>query len=239
VGLREAGRLSKEERVRIYTGAAAGEKLGNLVEHGLGIMISPSPSFKPRPDFSKTFCAFDNGAFQAWRRGFPFMERFFWEALEDSYKAGVKLDFIVIPDIVAGGRPSLDFSLEFREKYLKTCANLALAVQDGIEPKNLDTFDLIGVSHIFIGGTEKWKWKTAREWSRYAKRHGKKLHIGRCGTKDGLKTAKLIGADSVDSTSIARNDAFGIVEAFRSQMVIRGIGDEAPPPPCIVNGVIE
>ena len=166
------------------------------------------------------------------------MERFFWQTLEDCYKVGLALDFIVIPDIVAGGRDSLDFSLEFREKHLKTCANLALAVQDGIDPSNIDTYDLIGISHIFIGGTEKWKWQTAGDWIRFAKTHGKKLHIGRCGTKDGIKTAKLRGADSVDSTSMARNDSFDIVEAYRSQMVIRG-AEEDINPPCLENGVIE
>jgi hypothetical protein len=224
--------------MKIYTGSVAGQKLDDVIEAGMGIMISPSPSFKPRTDFSKTFCAFDNGAFQAWRRGFPFMEKLFWEALEDCYKAGVTLDFIVIPDIVAGGKESLDFSLEFREKHLSTCANLALAVQDGMDPSNVDTYDLIGVSHIFVGGTEQWKWKTAGDWIKFAKKNGKKTHIGRCGTRDGLKTAKLRGADSVDSTSFARNDALGIVEAFRSQMVIRAVV-EGTPPPCIANGVIE
>jgi len=225
--------------MKIYTGTVAGEKLEALINAGLGIMISPSPSFGVRKDFARTFCAFDNGAFQAWRRGFPFMERQFWAALEEAYEAGVKLDFIVIPDIVAGGRQSLDFSLEFREAHLKTCPNLALAVQDGIKPEDLDTFDLFGISTIFVGGTEPWKWKTLPEWAALAKKAKKRLHVGRCGTLDSIKTASLRGAHSCDSASISRNDSFDIVEAFRSQMIIRGVGDEVPPPPCIVNGVIE
>lgn len=226
--------------MKVYTGNAMGKKLEGLLEYGLGIMIASSPSFRPRKEFSKTFCAVDNGAFQSWRRGFPFMEKFFWRTLEDCYTCGLTLDFIVIPDIVAGGLQSLDFSREYREKHLKSCANLALPVQDGITTKDLDTYDLTGITHLFIGGTEQWKWKTAREWKALAKKHNLKLHIGRCGTKDGIKTAKMIGADSVDSTSLARHESFGIIDAaFRKQMILLGVGDEVPPPPCRENGVIE
>jgi len=225
--------------MKIYTGAAAGDKLDKLVSSKMGIMISPSPNFEPRKDFSRTFCALDNGAFQAWRRGFPFMERYFWETLDKCYELGLKLDFIVIPDIVAGGKQSLDFSVKFRDDKLSTTANLALAVQDGISPKDLDTYCLHGVSHIFVGGTDRWKWKTAKDWSDYAKKNDRKIHIGRCGTKDKIAHASLIKADSVDSTSWARNDSWGIVEDYRRQLELRGIGDGVPPPPCIVNGTID
>jgi hypothetical protein len=225
--------------MKIYTGTAAGDKFDTLVKHGLGVMISPSPSFKPRVAFAKTFCALDNGAFQCWRRGYPFIEKHFWDTMEDCYRLGITLDFIVIPDIVAGGKASLDFSLKFREDKLSTTTNLALAVQDGIAPKDLDTFDIHGISTIFVGGTEKWKWDTAKSWADYAKAHHRKLHIGRCGTQAKISHASMIGADSVDSTSLARNDSFAIVTEFKKQLELRGIRGYAPPPPCIVNGVIE
>lgn len=235
----EPPRRSGDREVKIYTGNAVGKKLDDAIEAGVGIMVSSSPNFKPRADFSRTFCALDNGAFQAWRRGFPFMERFFWATLEECYKVGLTLDFIVIPDIVAGGKASLDFSLKFREDKLSTTTNLALAVQDGIEPKDLDTFDIFGISTIFIGGTEKWKWATAKSWADYAKAHHRKLHIGRCGTQAKISHASMIGADSVDSTSLARNESWAIVTEYRKQYELRGIREYAPLPPCIRNGVIE
>lgn len=223
----------------IYTGTARGKKLDSLVSRDMGIMISPSPTFPPQKDYSRTRCALDNGAFQCWRRGFPFMEKYFWETMEKCYEVGLKLDFIVIPDIVAGGKKSLDFSTKFKDEKLSTTANLALAVQDGIEPKDIDQYCLLNVSHIFVGGTERWKWKTAKDWAVFAKSEHRKLHIGRCGTKDKMSHASLVGADSVDSVSFARNESWEIVDNFRSQLELRGLGEEKCLPPCIVNGVIE
>ena len=211
--------------MKIYTGTCAGIKLEKVKRNNLGIMISPSPTFEPRKAFieeaegiikNKIPCAFDNGAFQAHAKGYPFREEAFWNCLDKCYSLGIKLDFIVCPDIVMGGKESLDFSVEWARTKLKSAPNLALAVQDGIEPniQDLDKYVMSLYDLIFVGGSVEWKWKTADKWVKFAHRFDKKVHIGQVGQARYLRFAEHIGADSVDSTSIARNNSFGIIEEY-------------------------
>jgi queuine/archaeosine tRNA-ribosyltransferase len=209
--------------MKIYTGTCAGEKIEKIKQYGLGIMISPSPTFLPRKSFVEEYegvienkfpCALDNGAFQAFKKGYPFQEDLFIQTMEQCYALGIKLDFIVCPDIVMGGKDSLDFSLEWARTKLKTAPRLALAVQDGITTQMLDAYVLSLFDIIFVGGSVEWKWKTADEWTKYAHKHNKKIHIGQVGQVRYLKFAEHIGVDSVDSTSIARNGSWSIIRDF-------------------------
>ena len=197
--------------MQIYTGTAAGKNLDKIREKDLGIMISPSPSFLPRKDWADINCALDNGAFQAYRRGFPFMADLFRATIDKCYNVGVKLDFIVCPDIVAGGKKSLDFSLDWAMGELKTVPRLALAVQDGMRVLDIRPF-IEYFTHIFIGGSVQWKWETASEWVEFAHSNGKKVHIGQCGTVDKAKAALKLGVDSIDSTSFVRNGNWDYID---------------------------
>lgn len=202
--------------MKIYTGQTSGETLNKLVELGLGIMISSGATTTPQTDFKKTFCALDNGAFTCYRRGFPFMESVFIKTLEESYKKGINLDFIVTPDIVAGGRDSLNLSLEWAYGKLRTAPKLALVVQDGMGRKDIGS--LSRFTHIFVGGSKEWKWKTAKQWVDYAHDNGKLVHIGQCGRFEYLMAAHEMGADSVDSTSFTVNQSWHIVEQYYDEI---------------------
>ena len=219
--------------MKIYTGTCAGDKLEKLKEYELGVMISPSPSFLPRKNFveevkgvvtNKIFCALDNGAFQAYRKGYPFQESLFLKTIEQCYSIGIMLDFIVCPDIVGGGRRSLEFSLKYAER-LYSVPNLALVVQDDnrteetplvkvqdMTPEMLSQYDLSMFSHIFVGGSVLWKWRTVDSWVKFAHDMKKKLHVGRCGQLKYMKKCEGLGVDSIDSTSIVRNDSWHIVD---------------------------
>ena len=200
----------------IFTGCPGGsqEKLGHIKRLGMGVMLS-APEVVPK-GLSGVRCALDNGAYQSWLRGFPFMESRFWKTIDKAYAAGVSFDFVVCPDIVAGGMRSLDFSMEWANGKLQTAQRLALAVQDGIpfdavfnDPSVYRRF-----SRIFVGGTTEWKWETAPEWVRRGHENNLPVHIGRVGTLPNLEAAEKIGADSVDSTNFVRHDAWETVEAF-------------------------
>lgn len=209
----------------IYTGNAYGDDLEHVKRLGMGIMLASSAStYKPDKAHAAVPCALDNGAFQAWRRGFPFQADVFRATIAAAYKAGLTLDFIVCPDIVAGGKRSLDYSIRWATGELETCGRLALAVQDGMTTQDvaeIGSAALARFTHVFVGGTEDWKWTTAAEWVRWA--HARKLraHIGRCGTLDRLRYAQSIGADSVDSTNFVRNKAWRIVEEFQGRGQLR------------------
>jgi hypothetical protein len=106
-------------------------------------------------------------------------------------------DFAVVPDIVAGGMRSLDFSLGWVDR-LRGVAPLYLAVQDGMAAA-----DVVPVARhfagLFVGGTLPWKIRTGGEWVTLAHRLGLPCHVGRVGTFRRVLWAKRIGADSIDS----------------------------------------
>jgi hypothetical protein len=201
----------------VYTGNADGESLDKVESLELGIMVASSATWEPRKGYARVPCALDNGAFQCWRRGFPFMADVFRRCLARAYEVGLTLDFVVCPDLVAGGLASLDFSMEWASGELKSAPLLALAVQDGMTPRDVSPgHHLPRFSHLFVGGTVEWKWQTAPQWVEHAHAHGLKCHIGQCGTLDRIRAAEEMGADSVDSTSIVRNQSWHIIEEWRS-----------------------
>jgi len=191
--------------MQIYTGIAFGTSFVKVKKRELGIIITPSKTFKPVKYFREVPCCLDNGAFTAWRLGYPFQEDLFKFTMEKCYDLRIKLNFIVCPDMVAGGIRSLDFSMKWATGPFLTAHRLALVVQDGMGPVDLTEDILSHFTHIFIGGTVGWKWDTAEEWATFAKEKGKKLHIGQAGKKEAREKAERIGADSIDSTSLIRN----------------------------------
>lgn len=189
------------------------------IDYGLGCMVSPSPTRNPCKDARKTFCALDNGAFRCHQRGYPFMEEQFLKTLTTCWKVGIDLDFIVVPDIMLAGKESLKFSMEYATTKLNTAKNLALVVQDGVWPEDIDEYQLNPLfSHIFVGGSVEWKWKYAKMWVDDAHSRGLLCHIGRCGTLKRLLEAHRLNADSVDSTSFVRNESWHIIEAYNLEI---------------------
>jgi len=194
----------------VFTGQCSKSDLRHIRELKMGIMLQPLGCDKQ--DYGDTPLAFDNGAFRAWRLGYPFMERLFWKRLEDCFKRGWRLQFLVCPDLIARGYESLAFSLRWANEKLAGCPKLALAVQDGMVPSVVHEKIVDNqFSHIFVGGTEKWKWDTAQDWVQYAHDNSMKCHIGRCGTRNAIDRAVAMGVDSVDSSSIVRNKSWDVV----------------------------
>ena len=143
---------------------------------------------------------FDNGAYRNFTLGLPFDEARFLERLAEAVAFGHIPYMAIVPDIVAAGCSSLDFSLRWIDR-LRAGPSIEwpwyLAVQDGqtiwdIEPY-LDKFD-----GIFLGGTDTFKRK-AWTWCRFAHDHRLKFHYGRAGTLPKMKSAVKMGADSLDS----------------------------------------
>lgn len=198
--------------MQIYTGSPGGSeaKMERMRELGLGIMLSSEVNKK----YAEFPCALDNGAFEAWRRGYPWSEKRFLDMIERAWASGIELDFIVAPDIVMGGRKSLDRSISWIDRLRP--ARLALAVQDGIQPPDIDVSIHREFAYIFVGGSLAYKWATSKKWVEFAHAHNLKCHIGRCGTLDKMQYAFEIGADSIDSTSIVRNESWHIVEQLQS-----------------------
>lgn len=146
--------------------------------------------------------AFDNGAFKDWRAGRAFDEAAFER---DMHLVALQVKtapaFIVVPDIVAGGLASLDFSMRWLERMRSMVQREIpkyLAVQDGMQLADVAPL-LSRFDGLFVGGTMPWKLGMARKWIALARPLERPVHIGRVGTARRVRWATRIGASSIDS----------------------------------------
>jgi len=139
----------------------------------------------------------DPGGYRDWRAGRPFnVCRWQRDMRWMSYR-GIVPDFVVVPDIVAGGLASLAFSAFWRDSVPAEFPAY-LAVQDGMTVADVVPC-LPRYDGIFVGGSLRWKLATGATWAELARRHGLGCHIGRVGTAARVHWARSIGATSIDS----------------------------------------
>ncbi len=149
--------------------------------------------------------ALDNGAFPAWKHGTPWSASAFLRSVEQS--AGLHPPTMaVLPDRVAEGYASLEWSLRWLALGVLPDFPWYLAVQDGMA---LDVVEraLPDVAGIFLGGSDAFK-ATAPAWCELAHKHGKKFHYARVSTQDRLRAALDCGADSADSAQMLWSTKF-------------------------------
>lgn len=144
--------------------------------------------------------ALDNGAWSAFQQARPFDEDAFMRAVD---QLGEGADWIVLPDIVADGMRSLDYSLTWLERLRGLPTRLLIAVQDGMEIDDVRPF-LSPAVGIFVGGTTEWKEATAGAWGSAARRRNCYLHVGRVNSVRRIRLCAAAGANSIDGTSATR-----------------------------------
>jgi len=148
----------------------------------------------PRP-YSGEAWGFDNGAYIDWKHGREFDGARFRKALDLAIEVGLPY-MAVVPDLVARGRESIDFSMRWLEQ-LPPSWPWYLAVQDGMKQEDVEPI-IPHFAGIFLGGTDRLK-EQAEEWCAFAHLHSKPFHFARAGTERKIKQAIRIGADSIDS----------------------------------------
>jgi len=131
------------------------------------------------------------------QRGIPFDEARFLACLT---KCGDGADFVVVPDIVAGGMDSLAFSLSWLPR-LERYPLVLIPVQDGMTWDEVRPHLSPRVG-ILLGGTTSWKLRMARYWGTLAREVGCYYHFARVNSKKRIQIAMDAGADSVDGTSV-------------------------------------
>lgn len=142
----------------------------------------------------------DNGAWSAFQQKTPFDEPAFGQALD---RFGARADWVVAPDIVAGGLPSLDLTKRWLPRCLDGCQRVLVAVQDGMEAA--DVAPLIGPRvGIFIGGSTPWKLRTLDQWCGLGVSAGAWVHVGRVNSMKRINLCSTGGATSFDGTSVTR-----------------------------------
>jgi len=190
----------------IYTGTSWSEKYQiDCRDLGVGMMSSPVDLVHPDTIPKDVRVSCDNGAFRHYRDKTQFDEKKFYDWLNGIER---DVDFVAVPDIVCGGEESYEFS----KKHVGNITHKKyFVVQDGM------TFDsvypvLSECDGCFIGGStvigkcEGWKWTMAPHFVETCHSIGLPVHMGRCpGNLNGLFSAINIGIDSVDTSTLIRN----------------------------------
>jgi hypothetical protein len=200
--------------MRTYIGQTRSHKLiAELDELGFGECVNRG-EYTPRRTAGGWFL--DNGAYADFKQGREF-DADEYRAMFARVADAPAPDFIVAPDVVAGGTESLELSLA----WLDECRALALAtwgeavpvycvIQDGMSAEDVDAA-LWCFDGLFVGGTTDWKFAAAPGIIARANGGGsyvdscpppalpKPVHIGRVGSGRRYVYARTLGADSVDS----------------------------------------
>lgn len=141
----------------------------------------------------------DNGAWSAHQKGRGIDLGKFERAVE---RFGGAADWVVAPDIVAGGLASLATTSEWLPR-LRHLRRVLVAVQDGMTPRDVAPF----VSHrvgIFLGGSTEWKLGTMQRWGDWCASLGLYYHVARVNSAERIRMAERAGAHSFDGTSASR-----------------------------------
>lgn len=153
----------------------------------------------------------DNGAWKRHANGEPWDEHAFWASLMRAQVwvrekplercTSCRTPYIAVaPDILGGGRKSLDLSLWFINCVASRQIEhwpWYLAVQDGMTTADVES-RIDRFAGIFLGGTDKFK-QSACDWSDMAHSHGKRFHYARASTLRKVRYARHANADSLDS----------------------------------------
>jgi hypothetical protein len=109
--------------------------------------------------------------------------------------------FVVCPDVVGDAQRTLDLFDLWRYEVAASGQPVALVGQDGLEDLSVPwhAFDC-----LFIGGSTAWKLsRTAADLCHEAKARGKWIHVGRVNSLRRMMSAKDMGADSIDGSSLS------------------------------------
>lgn len=142
----------------------------------------------------------DNGAWSDFQAGREFQDEPFDQLVD---LLGARADWIVLPDIVAGGLASLALSKRWLNRCLSCCPLVLIAVQDGMT--EADLAPLVGRSvGVFLGGSTEWKLANMARWGEFCRQRGIHYHVARVNTARRIAMALAAGADSMDGSSATR-----------------------------------
>ena len=143
--------------------------------------------------------AVDNGAWTAHQQKHPFDAGKFEGVLSEF---GTGAEFVVVPDIVAGGLDSLRFTEQWLPR-LDSVKRRLIAVQDGMSPDDVRPL-LGGDVGVAVGGSTEFKLQTLPAWAHLAKEKQVYLHVLRVNTGRRIAYCRDVGADSFDGSGASR-----------------------------------
>lgn len=174
--------------------------LDALRRHGWGLLVSRAGEWRTE-GFDRIVG--DNGAWADFQAGRTFDEGAYERFLDWLTGQPITADWLVLPDIVAGGLASLDLSCRFLNRCLSVAPMVLIAVQDGMSPNDLAPLVAPHIG-IFLGGSTEWKLTTMRQWGEFCADRGIYYHVARVNSIARMALAASCGAASVDGSSASR-----------------------------------
>lgn len=184
--------------------------LNALGQHGWGTLVSRAGVWRVEGwvhpatgEMIRFRIVADNGAWSDFQAGRAFDEDAFERFLIWLSALQQPPEWLVLPDIVAGGLRSLELSARYLNRCLSVAPLVLVAVQDGME--HADLSPLVGGSvGIFLGGSTEWKLARMADWGDFCRDHGCHYHVARVNTVRRFRMAHAAGAHSIDGTSATR-----------------------------------
>lgn len=168
-------------------------RLPKLRAAGWRLFVSATNLRKPSDGF---LYAIDNGAWTSYRKGTPWREDLFVRAID---QLGDGAEFIVTPDIVAGGLESLELTKAWLPR-LECFPLVLLPLQNGMEPDHVR--ELVGSRvGIFLGGDDEYKLSTMALWGTFSREVGCYYYVGRVNSQKRIHLCAQAGAHSFDGSS--------------------------------------
>lgn len=147
--------------------------------------------------------ALDNGAWTAYNSKQPWDAGRFRGLID---QLGADADWVVAPDIVAGGAASLRLTEAWLPYLMERTRISLVAVQDGMTPADVEplVYPNLGRVGIFLGGSTDYKLASMSMWGACAAEWGCYFHVGRVNTARRIRACRYAGAHSFDGTSVSR-----------------------------------
>ncbi len=209
-----------------YATIATGRSVERMYAAGWGLFLTPEGYKKNAPQFMRCMrweppmrYAIDNGAWTAHLREEAWDEAPWLSLLEEH---GPAADFVVVPDIVAGGDESLARSIQYLPAVHSHAELALIPVQDGMTAPQLRP--LLGPRvGLFVGGTTEFKEQTLAAWSALCREKRAWCHVGRVNTVRRTFLCSNALVDSVDGTSAVKfSQTLWPLDAARRQMSMLG-----------------
>jgi len=107
--------------------------------------------------------------------------------------------FATAPDVWGDWQATMELSEPMVDRIREAGYPVAVVAQDGLTPDLLPW--KMGISALFIGGSDRWRHSGVLEpLVREARRHGLWVHMGRVNSWRRFDYARAIGCDSADGT---------------------------------------
>jgi hypothetical protein len=183
------------------------DAIGNA---GFGLLVSRAGEWRVESwtcrrtnERRKFHFAADNGAWADFMAEREFDDGEYDRFLDWLTAQPIIAEWLVLPDIVAGGLRSLELSVRWSNRCLSACPLVLLAVQDGMNEQDLAP--LVGPKvGVFLGGSTPWKISNMARWGEFCRLRGLHYHAARVNTGKRMAAAIAAGADSADGSSASR-----------------------------------